>query len=86
MLAQPEGPLGVAGDERQRAGRAFGGASGARISAAARARCSACGRAAPSASTISRAVCGPHDAHYLQTSAGIRYFLSKRTDVYLNAF
>ncbi|ARL53551.1 porin [Burkholderia pseudomallei] len=27
-----------------------------------------------------------HDAHYLQTSAGIRYFLSKRTEVYLNAF
>ncbi|CAM8770117.1 porin [Burkholderia pseudomallei] len=25
-----------------------------------------------------------HDAHYLQTSAGIQYFLSKRTDVYVN--
>ncbi|APZ22394.1 porin [Burkholderia pseudomallei] len=27
-----------------------------------------------------------HDAHYLQTSAGTRYFLSKRTEVYLNGF
>ncbi|AOJ07720.1 porin [Burkholderia mayonis] len=27
-----------------------------------------------------------HNAHYLQTNAGVQYFLSKRTDVYLNAF